>query len=144
MGLRDFIEDSFFNANESVAIDGARSNRGLSTYAVVLLPPLAFALVNPTIFFGALDVAGSFGISVLFGILPAVMAWKQRDVLNSGSYYESGKSETLQSIASSTDENSSPQLTIQFVAGGRPLLVLMATIPSVLIATKLSDLAHAG
>lgn len=143
MGLRDFIEDSFLNAKEPAAIDGASSNRGLSTYALVLLPPLAFALVNPTIFFGALDVAGSFGISVLFGILPAVMAWKQREVLNSGSYYESGKSETLQSIASSTDENGYLQLT-PFVAGGRPLLVLMATIPSVLIATKLSDLAHAG
>ena len=46
--------------------------------ALVLVPPMLFALVDPDVFFGALDTAGTFGISLLFGLVPAVMAWKQR------------------------------------------------------------------
>ena len=142
VGLRDFIEDSFFSADESASVDSTNENRGLSTYGLVLLPPLAFALVNPTIFFGALDIAGSFGISVLFGILPAIMAWKQRDVLNSR-IYESKNSIAAEAGAGSTDESGTLRLP-PLLAGGRPLLVLMVFIPSVLIAAKLSELAHVG
>jgi len=43
-------------------------------YTLILLPPLAVAVVSPDIFFSALDNAGAFGICVLFGILPAAMA----------------------------------------------------------------------
>ena len=39
---------------------------------------MLFALVDPDVFFGALDSAGTFGISTLFGLVPAIMAWKQR------------------------------------------------------------------
>jgi len=47
-------------------------------YALVLLPPLGVAIVDPSLFFAALDNAGTFGILTLFGILPAAMAWSQR------------------------------------------------------------------
>ena len=47
-------------------------------YALTLLPPLGFALWDPTIFFAALDNAGTYGILVIFGLLPALMAWEQR------------------------------------------------------------------
>jgi len=47
-------------------------------FGVTLLPPLAIAEYDPTLFFAALDNAGTFGILVLFGIIPAAMAWQQR------------------------------------------------------------------
>jgi hypothetical protein len=46
----------------------------LLSYAMILLPPLAVAILNPTIFYSALENAGTFGICVLFGIFPAIMA----------------------------------------------------------------------
>ncbi len=47
-------------------------------YLAVLLPPLAFALLKPDIFLSALDYAGTYGVMSLFGVLPAVLAWRQR------------------------------------------------------------------
>ncbi len=47
-------------------------------FPVILVPPLVLALAIPGIFFSALDFAGIFGIAVLFGLLPALMAWQQR------------------------------------------------------------------
>lgn len=46
--------------------------------ALVLLPPLFFALMYPEIFLIALTYAGGFGAVILFGILPALMVWKGR------------------------------------------------------------------
>ena len=36
------------------------------------------ALWDPSIFFTALDYGGVYGILVLFGLIPAAMAWAQR------------------------------------------------------------------
>ena len=47
-------------------------------YALVLLPPVLVASSDPSLFFAALDNAGTFGILTLFGILPPAMAWQQR------------------------------------------------------------------
>ena len=47
-------------------------------YALALAPPLCIASWDPSLFFAALDTAGTFGILTLFGILPALMAWSQR------------------------------------------------------------------
>jgi tyrosine-specific transport protein len=45
---------------------------------LVLGPPFLCALLYPTIFLIALNTAGGFGAVILFGILPALMAWKGR------------------------------------------------------------------
>ena len=47
-------------------------------YILTLAPPLALALLAPGIFFDALDFAGTYGVLVLFGIIPAAMAWSER------------------------------------------------------------------
>jgi tyrosine-specific transport protein len=39
---------------------------------------MTFGTLNPSIFFIALDYTGTFSISVLGGIIPALMSWKQR------------------------------------------------------------------
>ncbi len=50
----------------------------LPLYSLILFPPMSLSALNPSIFFTALDYAGTFSISVLAGIIPALMAWKQR------------------------------------------------------------------
>lgn len=55
-----------------------KTERKTLRYALVLLPPLALSVISPTVFFSAIEFAGAFGNSILFGIIPAVMAWKVR------------------------------------------------------------------
>lgn len=45
---------------------------------LVLFPPFLCALFYPAIFLIALNSAGGFGAVILFGILPALMAWRGR------------------------------------------------------------------
>ena len=52
--------------------------RNAALFGLTLLPPLAVAESDPSLFFVALDYAGAFGILSLFGIIPAAMAWVQR------------------------------------------------------------------
>uniref|UniRef100_A0A0A8YA82 Tyrosine-specific transport protein, putative n=1 Tax=Arundo donax TaxID=35708 RepID=A0A0A8YA82_ARUDO len=47
-------------------------------YIVTLLPPLVLSLLDPEIFFKALDFAGTYGVLVLFGVFPAAMSWSER------------------------------------------------------------------
>ena len=49
-------------------------------WAAALAPPAAIAAVfgNPSLFFAAVDLAGVYGILVLFGVVPALMAWGSR------------------------------------------------------------------
>jgi tyrosine-specific transport protein len=75
IGLMDFYADVF----------RGKSRRDLSLYSLVLLPPLGIAIASPHIFAGALDYAGTFGISILFGAIPAMMAYKLRSTSTSTS-----------------------------------------------------------
>ena len=70
-GLLDFFKDGLKLTPDD------RSQR-LSLYSLVLLPPMGLSALNPNLFFTALDYAGAFSISILGGILPAIMAWRQR------------------------------------------------------------------
>jgi tyrosine-specific transport protein len=50
-------------------------------FAGVFVPPLALSTSNPEIFYSALDYGGAFGVSTLFLVLPPIMVWKSRYVL---------------------------------------------------------------
>lgn len=84
-GLTDFFADFLgFDGRRpgegdtlDVASRRTPAERGI-LLALVLLPPVAFAVYNPTVFFSALENAGTYGILTLFGIVPAAMAWSQR------------------------------------------------------------------
>ncbi|MFH1878368.1 MAG: aromatic amino acid transport family protein [Candidatus Omnitrophota bacterium] len=65
-GLMEFIDDLMSNYFR-------RSNK-LIVILLSFLPPLAITLIYPDIFLTALDMAGAFGVAVLFGILPCVIA----------------------------------------------------------------------
>ncbi|WP_071588408.1 aromatic amino acid transport family protein [Chlorogloeopsis fritschii] len=70
-GLLDFFKDI------PVCASNNHSTR-LPLYGLIIFPPMSLGMLNPSIFFTALDYAGTFCISVLGEILPALMAWKQR------------------------------------------------------------------
>lgn len=66
--LKDFLKDALFAT--ALAKTGTRHlshSQDLLAYALILLPPLAVAVIAPDIFFSALDNAGAFGIACLFG-----------------------------------------------------------------------------
>jgi tyrosine-specific transport protein len=68
-GLTDFFKDiSVITKNEISR---------LPLYSLVLIPPLSLGTFNPTIFFDALEYTGTFSVSILGGIMPALMSWKQ-------------------------------------------------------------------
>jgi len=84
-------------------------------YIATVFPPAVFCVLYRDIFLKALDVAGTYGIAVLFGILPAAMAWKSR--------------ENIQGFPKA-------------LPGGKLILVGMTVPPSVLILSKLANLFH--
>ncbi|MDZ7952913.1 amino acid permease [Nostoc sp. DedQUE09] len=71
-GLLDLFKDIFLPTQWQL------SSR-LPLYSLVLFPPMTLGTLNPSIFFTALDYTGTFSISVLGGIIPALMSWKQRE-----------------------------------------------------------------
>lgn len=70
-GLLDFFKDV-------LDVSPHDDSKRLPLYSLVLLPSMSLSALNPSIFLTALDLAGTFSISVLGGIIPAVMTWKQR------------------------------------------------------------------
>lgn len=66
----DFLADGF-------KIKKDRRGKALAC-SLVFGPPLIFALLYPHIFVEALQYAGGFGAVILFGVLPALMAWSGR------------------------------------------------------------------
>ncbi|MBD2292951.1 tyrosine transporter [Anabaena sphaerica FACHB-251] len=70
-GLVDFFKDI------SRITKGELSR--LPIFSLVLFPPMSLGTINPSIFFTALDYTGIFSISVLGGIIPAIMSWQQRN-----------------------------------------------------------------
>ena len=70
LGLTDFLADGMKTTSKGDA----------KPWAVALLPPTAFALAYPDIFLSALDKAGTFGVLTLFGCMPPLMAWRNREM----------------------------------------------------------------
>jgi tyrosine-specific transport protein len=70
-GLLDFFKDA-------LQVRAITPDNRLPFFSIILLPALGLSTLNPHIFLTALDYAGGFSISILGGILPAIMAWKLR------------------------------------------------------------------
>lgn len=78
-------------------------------FVATILPPIVFTVVQPDVFLDALDAAGTYGIAVLFGGLPAAMAWQIRR-----------KGETVW----------------KGVGGGDAVLAMVGIVPVLLIGSK--------
>ncbi|CAE8626824.1 unnamed protein product [Polarella glacialis] len=78
IALTDFFADVLGDGSSSSDTGSARNLNRVRDFALTLLPPLALACYDPSLFFQAIDKAGAFGVSMLFGFLPAWMALMQR------------------------------------------------------------------
>ncbi|KOP27310.1 tyrosine transporter [Hapalosiphon sp. MRB220] len=107
-GLRNFFMNM---SNTSIRYTSER----LSIYGLILFPPMSLGALNPNIFFNALDYAGTFSISLLGGIIPAVMAWKQRE-----------------------QQNNPSKMNLIFVPGGKSTLVIMVAVAFAVIMRQLN------
>lgn len=85
MSLTHFLADGFRKKNEEETYF-QRAHMGLLCLGA-LLPPLAFALWAPQVFYKALSFAGGICAMILFGILPISMAWIGRYFKNKTSNY---------------------------------------------------------
>ncbi|GFP94243.1 tyrosine-specific transport protein [Phtheirospermum japonicum] len=92
----------------------AGQNRPLP-YLLTLVPPLILSLLDPEIFFKALDFAGTYGVLVLFGVLPAAMSWSDR-------YSESSESPKIPLMVPGG------KFTLSLVIGGAGLVILTEII----------------
>lgn len=71
-------------------------NETIPLCILALLPPLIFALIYPNLFIKALNFAGGICTVILFGILPVVLAWKNRYLhKKQGTYQVPGGKKTL-------------------------------------------------
>ncbi|GMG99966.1 hypothetical protein Nepgr_001806 [Nepenthes gracilis] len=106
LGLADFLADLLkLPAGQSQPLP----------YLLTLFPPLTLALLDPEIFFKALDFAGTYGVLVLFGLLPAAMSWSDR-------YLGSPEFPKLPLLVPGG------KLTLSFVIGGASLVILSEII----------------
>lgn len=103
LGLSDFLSDLLKLPSGQ--------NRPLP-YLLTLVPPLILSLLDPEIFFKALDFAGTYGVLVLFGILPAAMSWSDR--------YSSSSSSSTRLPKLVPGE----QLTLAVLMGGSACVIL--------------------
>ncbi|KAL2535968.1 Tryptophan/tyrosine permease [Forsythia ovata] len=102
LGLSDFLADLLKLPSGQ--------NRPLP-YLLTLFPPLVLSLLDPEIFFKALDFAGTYGVLVLFGVLPAAMSWIDR-------YSESSKSPNIPLLVPGG------RITLSLVIGGAGLVII--------------------
>ncbi|MCM1983997.1 amino acid permease [Lyngbya confervoides] len=57
---------------------GNETAQDLATNALVFIPPVGFCSLNPDLFIAALSSAGTFSVSTLYGLIPALLAWRSR------------------------------------------------------------------
>jgi len=79
VALTDFFADFLGgeDSNSTTSISGFSSTK-VRDFALTLVPPVLVAIWDPSLFFQAIDKAGAFGVSTLFGLLPALMVLSQR------------------------------------------------------------------
>ncbi|CAJ1355927.1 unnamed protein product [Effrenium voratum] len=74
VALTDFFAD-LLGDRETEATNEATKVRD---FGLTLAVPVLVACLDPSLFFQAIDKAGAFGVSTLFGLLPAWMVLQQR------------------------------------------------------------------
>ncbi|QMS91623.1 tyrosine transporter [Nostoc edaphicum CCNP1411] len=111
-GLLDLFKDIFLLAQGGLS-------RRFPLYSLVLFPPMTLGTLNPSIFFTALDYTGTFSISVLGGIMPALMSWKQRQ-----------EQENLDSINQ------------PLVPGGKVTLIVMIGVALAMMGRQILSIYH--
>lgn len=100
-------EDGLAPSSAAAATPLAAAPVRAAALALVLAPPLFASVAHPGSFIAALNVAGGYGMTALYGVLPPLMAWRMR---------EAGK-----------EAGSSAPPPPSLLPGGRPLLGALTT-----------------
>ncbi len=80
LALTHFLADAFKVKGEK--------HESVPMCLLALVPPLIFACIYPNLFLQALNFAGGICAVILFGVLPASMAWKNRYIQNHQPSYQ--------------------------------------------------------
>jgi tyrosine-specific transport protein len=80
LALTHFLADAFKVKGEK--------HESIPLCLLALAPPLIFAFIYPNLFLNALNFAGGICAVILFGVLPASMAWKNRYIQNHQPSYQ--------------------------------------------------------
>lgn len=93
LSLADFLADGF-------KIEKTASGKAIICF-LTFAPPIVFALSNPRAFLIALDYAGTFGVVLLLGLMPALMVYFGKKKFGKDAKYQApgGKGLLLTSIA---------------------------------------------
>ncbi|KAJ9537041.1 hypothetical protein OSB04_029774 [Centaurea solstitialis] len=116
LGLNDFLSDLLKLPSDR--------NRPLP-YLLTLFPPLILSLLDPDIFFKALDFAGTYGVLVLFGVVPAAMCWSDR-------YSTSSLPSSVRQLVPGG------RFTLSLVIGGAGYVIISELIDNFMINTNIS------
>ena len=103
IGLTAFFEDAFGASTEKEKEEeGGLDAVDLGIIAAVTIPPAVFAIAYPSIFVSTLDLAGTYGISILFLLVPSVMSLLLRERSDNYESFQplSGDMETLLPVVS--------------------------------------------
>jgi len=117
VGLVEFYSDLLPN----------KPPRDLSLYCLTLLPPLLLAILDPGVFLSALDIAGTYGISLLFGILPALFTFQLR------SQFKTAPSDSR--AATSPDLEGTYET---YIPGGNAVLYSIISVVCAIVVEKVS------
>jgi tyrosine-specific transport protein len=100
--------------------------------ALVLAPPLAAAVANPGSFVAALNAAGGYGMTALYGLLPPLMAWRLRE-------------QQLRATADAGSDDALPSPSALRLPGGRAALAgLTAAAAAVEVGRLAEDVGSSG
>lgn len=79
-GLLNLFQDLWRESQKLGPRFGNDQTQRFSMNALVFLPPMGLCSLNPDLFIAALSYAGTFSVATLYGLLPAVLAWRSRAV----------------------------------------------------------------
>ena len=84
------------NIAQSTALDTPTSPpQNALVYALIFIPPLLIALYNPNIFVPALDYGGTFGVTILFLLLPTYILWNMRYAVGTSIDHQTSTTEEI-------------------------------------------------
>jgi len=110
------IEDKGRKKDISEGVLGEQGSK-LAAISLALAPPTLAAFINPDLFYIATQVAGGYGMTLLYGIVPPLMAWNLR---------------------SAPGGEHKPAFKFPLVPGGRPVLASVASCAAALEFGKLA------
>jgi len=123
IGLKTFIADGL----SSIDVKSEPVS-----YSLTLIPPLTFAITYPDVFISAVDNAGTFGVIVIFGLLPPLMVY---------SYRKSAKEEVFAAKNTTAAEMLRQKASIDAVAlpGGNATLFAVFAFSACVILQELVE-----